>query len=131
MENYYPFEWLEDDGIIVVDVKLNQKNWLRFLLDTGASASCIDLNMLVIEQVSFKEKLEQVNVETANGWIIADVFRLHEFEVFGLQLPDFPIQSIDFIAHGIISDYHGVLGMDVLTQRNLCVHFEERMISFR
>lgn len=36
-----------------------------------------------------------------------------------------PLQIIDFIANGIISNYSGVLGMDILKQKKLCFKFDK------
>jgi predicted aspartyl protease len=100
------------------------------LLDTGASETCFDKNIILIENISLKELVEQVNIETANGWIVADVFLIDTIDVLGLKLKNHPVQVIDFIANGIMSNYAGILGMDILTQRNLCFHFDTQTLSF-
>jgi hypothetical protein len=70
-------------------------------LDTGSSDTYLDKNILYIEQISLKDSASQVEVETANGRI-----------------------------SGIISNYSGVLGMDILKTKNLCLHFSTKDISF-
>lgn len=102
---------------------------LRFLLDTGSTHTCLDKNALYIEQISLKEAVAQVEIETANGWILADVFNIESLEVLGLTLQNHPIQVIDFIAHGVTSNYSGILDMDVLRQKSLCFHFEEEVLT--
>jgi hypothetical protein len=62
--------------------------------------------------------------------MFADVFKIDSIEVFGTQFKNHPIQIIDFIANGIISNYSGVLGMDILSKKNLCFHFEKKVITF-
>lgn len=126
----YPFEWLEEDGLMVVHVEINAENILPFLLDTGSSDTYLDKNILYIEQISLKEAIGQVEVETANGRMFADVFKIDLIEVFGVKFENHPIQIIDFIANGILSNYSGVLGMDILSQRNLCFNFEQNTITF-
>jgi len=128
--NTYPFEWLDDDSLVIVLAKINEETTLRFLLDTGSTHTCLDKNALYIEQISLKEAVKQVEIETANGWILADIFIINSIQVIGLKLQNHPVQVIDFIAHGIMSNYSGVLGMDILQQKNLCFHFEERTLSF-
>jgi predicted aspartyl protease len=99
-------------------------------LDTGSTDSYLDKNILHIEQISLKEAVGQVEVETANGRMFADVFKLGSIDVFGTQFENHPIQIIDFIANGILSNYSGVLGMDILRQKNLCLHFDEKVLTF-
>lgn len=126
----YPFEWLDNDGLMVVHVEINSESILPFLLDTGSSDTYLDKNILYIEQISLKEAIGQVEVETANGRMFADVFKIDSIEVFGTQFENHPIQIIDFIANGILSNYSGVLGMDILSQKNLCFHFDKNTITF-
>lgn len=65
--NTYPFEWLDGDGLLIVLAKINEETTLRFLLDTGSTHTCLDKNALYIKQISLKEAVEQVEIETANG----------------------------------------------------------------
>ena len=127
----YPFEWLDDDSrLVVVNADVNEETTLRFLLDTGSSDTYLDKNILYIEQINLKEAIEQVEIETANGLIFADVFSIDSLEVLGLKLQNHPINVIDFIANGIMSNYSGILGMDILQQKNLCLHFDEQTLTF-
>ena len=126
----YPFEWLDEDGLMVVHVEINGESTLPFLLDTGSSDTYLDKNILHIEQISLKEAIGQVEVETANGRMYADVFKIDSIDVFGTQFKNHPIQIIDFIANGILSNYSGVLGMDILRQKNLCLHFDKNTLTF-
>jgi predicted aspartyl protease len=131
MSKTYPFKWLdESENLIVVNVEVNENAAFRFLLDTGASETCFDKNIVLIENISLKELVEQVNIETANGWIVADVFLIDTIDVLGLKLKNHPVQVIDFIANGIMSNYAGILGMDILTQRNICFNFEKQTLTF-
>ena len=127
---FYPFERLDEDGLIIVLVEINSGTILRFLLDTGSTDTYLDKNILYIEQINLKEAIEQVEVETANGWMVADVFVIDTIEVFGRKFKNHRIQVIDFIANGIISNYSGILGMDILASKNLCFHFEKSAITF-
>jgi predicted aspartyl protease len=108
----FPFEWLDNDNLMVVHVEINGEN------------------ILYIEQINLKESIRQLEVETANGRMFADVFKIDSIEVFGTQFKSHPIQIIDFIANGIISNYSGVLGMDILRQKNLCFQFDKNTLTF-
>ena len=59
-----------------------------------------------------------------------DFFIIDSIEVFGVKFDNHPIQVIDFIANGIVSNYSGILGMDILSQRNLYFHFEKNALTF-
>ncbi len=78
----FPFEWLDEGGLIIVHVEINSESTLPFLLDTGSSNTYLDKNILYIEQISLKESIGQVEVETANGRIIADVFKIASIALF-------------------------------------------------
>jgi predicted aspartyl protease len=131
MTKTYPFKWLdESENLIVVNLEVNKGTPLRFLLDTGASETCFDKNIVLIENINLEELVEQVNIETANGWIVADVFLIDTIEVLGLTLKNHPVQVIDFIANGIMSNYAGILGMDILTRRKLCFNFDKQTLTF-
>ena len=127
--NTYPFEWLGIEGLMVVHVIINGESVLPFLLDTGSSDTYLDKNILYIEQINLKEAIGQVEVETANGRMFADVFKINSIEAFGTLFTNYPIQIIDFIANGIISNYSGILGMDILKHKNLCIQFDKNTIS--
>ena len=90
----YPFEWLEEDGLMVVNVDINAETTLRFLLDTGSTDTYLDKNILYIEQIQLKEAVEQVEVETANGRMFADVFIIESIAT----LPD---GNVQFLASGV------------------------------
>jgi len=130
LKTTYPFEWLHDDGLIIVHVEINGESILPFLLDTGSSDTYLDKNILYIEQINLIDSLGQVEVETANGRMFADVFKIESIDVFGTQFKNHPIQIIDFIANGIISNYSGILGMDILRQKNLCLHFDQKTLTW-
>jgi predicted aspartyl protease len=130
MNKRFPFEWLGNDGLMIVLAEINEEITLRFLLDTGSTHTCLDKNILYIEQISLKEAIEQVEIETANGRILADIFNITSLEVLGVKHSNHPVQVIDFIEHHILSDYSGVLGMDILIQKNLCIDFEEMVLTF-
>ena len=41
----------------------------------------------------------------------------------------FQIQVYDFLAHGIFSDYNGLLGLDVLEGTKFCIDTRENTIA--
>jgi predicted aspartyl protease len=130
MKNKFPFEFLDEDGLLIVLAEINEETTLRFLIDTGSTHTCIDKNVLYIEQINLKEALGKVEIETANGWILADIFNIPSIEVLGMKFNNHPMQVMDFIEHRIMSDYSGIIGFDILCQKNLCIHFKEGFLTF-
>jgi clan AA aspartic protease (TIGR02281 family) len=129
MTNTFPFEWFDETGLMIVTAKINGKYKFRFLLDTGASHTSIDKNMLVIEDIPLKNALRQVELETANGRIMADVFEIDSIQVFGYNIQHYEVQIIDFIALGVTSNYAGMLGMDIMGELNFCFNFDNQTIT--
>jgi hypothetical protein len=117
--------------MIVVEGVLNQKLDLRLAVDTGCSHSTFDLNALLLANISLKNVIDRVAVETTNGLIYADILIIDELKVFDFTFKKMPIQVIDFVAHGVISDYDALLGLDFLRNKNLCIHFVDRFLTFK
>jgi predicted aspartyl protease len=131
MTKTFPFEWLDDSGVITTKVRINGKDSFDFLLDTGSSDTYLDKNIILIENISLKKAIEQVEIETANGRAIADVFEIDALSVFGNDFANPTILVIDFIANGIFSNYAGILGMDILSLTNFCINFDTKTLSFK
>ena len=87
----YPFEWLKHNDLMAVHVEINGENILPFLLDTGSTDTYLDKNILYIEQINLKDSIGQVEVETANGRMFADVFKIDSIEVFGTKFTNHTI----------------------------------------
>ena len=115
MRKTYPFDWLDDSPLIIVHVEINEETTLRFLLDTGSSDTYLDKNILYIEQINLKEAIEQVEVETANGWMLADVFLIDSIKAFGFK------QSNIFFIKPSIGLLKCALTKSLLTNNNCAV----------
>ena len=48
---------------------------------------------------------------------------------FGITKNKFQIQVYDFLAHGVFSDYDGLLGMDFWQGYKFCINTEQKTIS--
>ena len=77
----------------------------------------------------FKDSVGTVEIETANGIIQSEVYEIESFSSLGINKLKFEIQVYDFIAHGIFSDYNGLLGLDFLEGTNFCIDTIENTIS--
>ena len=95
----------------------------------GASHTTIDSNALHLLGYDFSERIDNVNIETANGIIQTDVYEVKLFSSLGIKKEKFQIQVYDFMAHGIFSDYNGLLGIDFLEGLNFCINTVENTIT--
>jgi predicted aspartyl protease len=96
---------------------------LRVAVDTAASHTVLDSNALYMVGYELRESIASEPVETANGVISTDIFRLTKLQSLGIERKDFDIQVYDFLAHGVLSDYHGLLGLDFFENETLCFDF--------
>ncbi len=125
----YKFKRESEEGLIVVNVEIDNKFELKMILDTGATNTTIDSNALYLLGHDLKDNIGSVEIETANGIITTEVFELNSFSSLGLTKDNFPIQVYDFIAHGIYSDYDGLLGLDFLKGTKFCIDLNENTIT--
>ena len=91
------------------------------VLDTGATNTTIDSNALYLLGYDLKDNIGTVEIETANGIIETEVFEVGNFSSLSQAKDKFQIQVYDFIAHGIFSEYNGLLGLDFLKERNFAL----------
>jgi predicted aspartyl protease len=109
-------------NLLIVSIEIDDIFELRMILDTGASHTTIDSNALYLLGYNFSDKVDVVEIETANGIIQTDVFAIDKFKCFGIEKNNFQIQVYDFLAHSIFSDYNGLLGLDFLEGLNFCIN---------
>lgn len=76
-----------------------------------------------------KDNTGVVEIETANGIIETEIFEINSFASLGLIKDDFEVQVYDFMAHGIFSDYNGLLGLDFLEGTNFCIDTLQNTIT--
>jgi predicted aspartyl protease len=112
-----------------VNVEIDNKYELKMILDTGATNTTIDSNALYLLGYDLKDSIGTVEIETANGVIETEVFEIHTFTSLGLTQNRFQIQVYDFLAHGIFSDYNGLLGLDFLEGKKFCIDTRENTVT--
>jgi len=117
----YKFKREPESGLILVNVEIDNKYELKMILDTGATNTTIDSNALYLLGYDLKDNIGTVEIETANGIIETEVFEIYNFKSLGLIKERFQIQVYDFLAHGIFSDYNGLLGLDFLEGTKFCI----------
>jgi predicted aspartyl protease len=120
-----------DEEVVVLEALINDKDELLLALDTAATHTTIDSNMLHLFGFSLGKSKERVEVETSNGIIITEIYVLPKLEVMGIIETNFEVQVYDFIAHGITSNYDGILGLDFLRKRKFCLDIPNGEITIQ
>ncbi len=97
------------------------------ILDTGATNTTIDSNALYLLGHNLKDNIGKIEIETANRIIETKVFEINSFSSLGLIKEKF--QVYDFLAHGIFSDYNGLVGLDFFEGTKFCIDTRENTIT--
>ncbi len=125
----YNFKREPSSGLILVNIEIDNKYQLKMILDTGATNTTIDSNALYLLGYDLKDAIGTVEIETANGIIETEVFEIGTFSSLGMRKNKFQIQVYDFLAHGIFSNYDGLLGLDFLEGKKFCVDTKNDVIT--
>jgi len=125
----YKFKREPESGLIIVNIEIDNKYDLKMIFDTGATNTTIDSNALYLLGYDLKDNIGTVQIETANGIIETEVFEINSFSSLGLTKQNFQLQVYDFLAHGIFSDYNGLLGLDFLEGTKFCVDTVQNTIT--
>lgn len=125
----YTFKRETKSGLIIVGIVVDSKYEFKMVLDTGATNTTIDSNALYLLGYSLKDSIGNVEVETANGLIETEIYEVERFSSLGIEKSKFQIQVYDFLAHGILSDYNGLLGLDFFEEIKFCIDMNQNQIS--
>ena len=125
----YPFEKDHIGRMILVHIRLDSIHTFRMLLDTGASNTTFDINPLYIAKYPLSKIVETGTVETANGMMEVDIIQTKSISAFGHTVHGMKVQMYDFLKHGILSDYDGVLGLDFFENTKFCIDMKNQTIE--
>lgn len=125
----YRFEKDPEGGIILVTVQLESKHTFKMVLDTAASRTTIDSTAFYMAGYTISDVLGESAVETANGIVEVSIFEVDSLTALGHTVHRMPIQVYDFLAHGILSDYDGLLGLDFFESTVLYIDMKNQTIS--
>lgn len=117
----YRFERMPDCGLIIVSVTLDGKSKFRMILDTGCSNTTIDSNAMYLSGYELKDAIEIVEIETANGIVESEIYEIESIHSLGIHKEKLQIQVYDFLAHGIFSNFDGLLGLDFFEGTKFCI----------
>ena len=127
----YQFEREPISGIILVYVQLDEKFKFKMALDTAASITTFDLNPLRMAYYPIDKIIEQTLVETASGKMDVDIIQTKAISAFGHTVHGMKVQMYDFLKHGILSDYDGLLGLDFFKNTVFTIDMDEQTIEVK
>ena len=125
----YPFIRDPESGMIFIAVRLDKQHSFKMVLDTGASCTTFDISALYMADYTIGSSIEKGAIETANGIVEVRIFEVESISALGHTLNNKPIQVYDFLVHGILSDYDGVLGIDFFENTRFCIDMNKQTIE--
>ena len=125
----FPFDLTTDEDVIIVNASIEGKFKFRLALDTAATHTTIDSNVLYFSGYELKNSKGEQEIETSNGIIVVETYDIEHLECLGITKTDFEVQVYDFLAHGITSDYDGVIGLNFLREHKFCIDILKGEVS--
>jgi hypothetical protein len=125
----FSFDLLTEEDVIIVNASIERKFKFRLALDTAATHTTIDSNVLYFSGYELKNSKGEKEIETSNGIIVVETYDIEHLECLGIIKTDFEVQVYDFLAHGITSDYDGVIGINFLREHKFCVDISKGEVS--
>lgn len=126
----FSFDLLTEEDVIIVNASIEGKFKFRLALDTAATHTTIDSNVLYFSGYELKNSKGEKEIETSNGIIVVETYDIEQMECLGIIKMDFEVQVYDFLAHGITSDYDGVIGLNFLREHKFCIEISKGEVSF-
>lgn len=123
----FPFALTSDEDLIILQAWIEGYE-VRLALDTAATHTVIDSNVLFMLGHSFDQPIVIVPIETASGIMEAKQVKISELSTLGIIKDSFQVLTYDFLAYGILSPHDGVLGLDFLRNTVLTIDFKQRFI---
>lgn len=118
----YTFQRINDESFIIVEACIEGYP-VRLALDTAATHTVIDVNILLLLGYSENSKTGTTTIETATGLIEVGQYTVKKFEALQKIEEPFHLLSFDFLSKGIPCAYDGILGLDFFSQTVLTIDF--------
>lgn len=125
-----PFELASDEDLIIVEGRV-QGYPVRLAVDTAATHSVLDFNILLILGYDADDLGSPIPIESANGRMDAHLFEAVDFSALGRHLDRFQVMTYDYLAKGIFSPHDGVIGLDFFKDGVLTIDFQRFEISLQ
>ena len=118
-----------ESGVIFVNIRLDGKYKLKMMLDTGASTTTFDINPLYLSNYPIGRIIDTGMAETSGGIIEVDIVETKAISALGHTVRGMKVQIYDFLKHGIISDYDGLLGLDFFENTEFRINMKNQTIE--
>ena len=125
----YKFEQDPISRVILVHILLDEWYELKMVLDTAASSTTFDTNALVVSGCQIGDIIGTNLVETSSGIMQVDIIKTGAISVFGHTVRRMNVQIYDFLKHGILSDYNGLLGLDFFENTEFRINMKNQTIE--
>ena len=118
---------------LILDCKLNSVSG-RFIIDTGASDSCLNYLLASKFNVEFEKSNEKVSSATGEINVIF-ISKKNIIKIGGFQKNNFDLVLFDmtFINNSLkekgISKVDGIIGSNFLNELNACINYKKKEIS--
>jgi predicted aspartyl protease len=120
------FERQSEDDLIQISAKI-QNSVVDLVFDTGASHSFIDFGILINEGYRLNDSTGIVQVETANGIILAHKFIVKNIQALSLEKQNFELTA--FLFDNPENNFKGVIGLDFINNCEICLNLENNFIK--
>jgi len=117
---------------IIIDAAVNNVDG-KFLIDTGASNSCIDLNKSEKFKLNYGKSDEQASSATneikdtyisKKNLLLIDKYYIHDFDII--------LFNMEHVIKSLLDkdeiEIDGIIGADLLRKYNCCIDFKENTL---
>jgi hypothetical protein len=123
------FEREFESNTIIAPTSVNDFADFDFILDTAASCTTIDKNVVIIEGIKLGKRVKINRNETSKGMLDIDVFLFDSVSAFGITRYNVEVQVYDFLEQGILSNYQGMLGLNFFEGTKFAIDMVENTIE--
>jgi predicted aspartyl protease len=109
----------------------NSLTYVRLAIDTGATHSVLDANVLYAKGWKASPKKPDTKVRTASGVIDGYLVHLPQIQVLGETRDNLSVFVFDFLSVGSAENYDGLLGLDFFETVELCISLTTNELRVR
>jgi hypothetical protein len=123
-----PFSFAPQDAAIIIPVKINGEGPFDFILDTGATLTCVDEALAARLGLPDKKGIRGIGAGARSSGAIRLV-SLESLEVGDATANDLTACSLDFAHVGEVGiEIDGLLGLNVLKEFTMVLDFDRKIL---
>jgi len=124
----FPFQLDTEYASVITVEALVEGHEILLALDTAASQTVLDLNVLMILGYSASNLGKPFAIETANGMMPVQMAKVKSLSSLGITRAEFDVLTYDFFEKGLVSDQDGLIGLDFFKNTILTIDFQKQFI---